>query len=323
MDASTSSELPGLSNPSSSPKLAWRSTLPQRATLLQSLRHTLDTAGFIEVETPVRIPAPANEPHILPPASGRAFLRASPELQMKQLVALGLHQIYQIGPCFRAGERGDHHNPEFTMLEWYRGNSSYKTILGDLKSLLVQACIAVQGAYSFSYQGQTIDLASTWTQLTVQEAFLRFAGWDPLEHFDAERFDIDMALKVEPNLPRNQPCVLIDYPAQAASLARLCPHDTRVAERWEVYVGGLEICNAYGELVDAQEQRQRFLAAQSEKQQLGETAFDLDEEFLTALDSMPPSGGAALGVDRLAMLLLDEPDIARVRSFCPPIGHLW
>ena len=120
-------------------------TLPARATLLRSLRATLDDAGFIEVETPVRIPAPANEPHIIPPPSGGAFLRASPELQMKQLVALGLHRIYQLGPCFRAGERGDRHNPEFTLLEWYRGHSDVLAILGDLKKLVCDAAAAVCG----------------------------------------------------------------------------------------------------------------------------------------------------------------------------------
>lgn len=300
----------------------WLATLPARAQLLRSLRATLDDAGFVEVETPVRIAAPANEPHIVPPPSGRAFLRASPELQMKQLVALGLPRIYQLGPCFRAGERGDRHNPEFTMLEWYRGQSDYLAILGDLKKLVCDAAAAVRGCHAITYRGVDIDLAGAWEKIPVREAFRRFAGWDPVEAFDAERFDIDMALKVEPALPRDRPCVLIDYPAPAASLARLRADDPRVAERWEAYIGGLELCNAYGELVDGAEQRARFEAARAEKQALGETAFDLDETFLAALDRMPPSGGAALGVDRLAMLLLDAPRIDDVRAFCPPVGML-
>ncbi|MGI5870123.1 MAG: amino acid--tRNA ligase-related protein [Kiritimatiellia bacterium] len=298
-------------------------TLPARATLLRSLRATLDDAGFVEVETPVRIPAPANEPHIIPPPSGGAFLRASPELQMKQLVALGLHRIYQIGPCFRAGERGDRHNPEFTMLEWYRGHSDALAILGDLKKLVCAAAAAVCGSHTITWQGAAIDLAGAWEKIPVRDAFRRFAGWDPVDAFDAGRFDLDMALKVEPSLPRDRPCVLVDYPAQAASLARLRADDPRVAERWEAYIGGLEICNACGELVDAAEQRARFEAARAEKQALGETAFALDEAFLASLARMPPSGGAALGVDRLAMLLLDAPAIDHVRPFCPPIGDLW
>ena len=301
----------------------WLTTLPARALLLRSLRATLDEAGFVEVETPVRIPAPANEPRILPPPSGRAFLRASPELQMKPLVALGLTRIYQIGPCFRAGERGDRHNPEFTMLEWYRGHADYFAVLGDLKKLLCDAAAAVCGCHEITCRGTAIDLAGSWEKIPVREAFRRFAGWDPIESFDAQRFDLDMALKVEPALPRDRPCVLIDYPAQAASLARLRADDPRLAERWEAYVGGLELCNAYGELIDAAEQRARFEAARAEKLALGETAFDLDEEFLAALARMPPSGGAALGVDRLAMLLLDAPAIDDVRAFCPPVGNLW
>jgi len=301
----------------------WLTTLPARALLLRSLRATLDEAGFVEVETPVRIPAPANEPHILPPPSGRAFLRASPELQMKPLVALGLPRIYQIGPCFRAGERGDRHNPEFTLLEWYRGRADYLAVLGDLKKLLRDAAVAVCGSHEITYRGTAIDLAGSWEKIPVREAFRRFAGWDPIDNFDAERFDLDMALKVETALPRDRPCVLIDYPAQTASLARLRADDPRVAERWEAYVGGLEICNAYGELVDAAEQRARFEAARAEKRALGETAFDLDEDFLAALSRMPPSGGAALGVDRLAMLLLDATAIDDIRAFCPPIGSLW
>lgn len=301
----------------------WLATLPARALLLRSLRATLDEAGFVEVETPVRIPAPANEPHIQPPPSDRAFLRASPELQMKSLVALGLHRIYQIGPCFRAGERGERHNPEFTMLEWYRGNSDYLAILGDLKKLVCDAAAAVCGSLEIAYRGTTIDLAGSWEKIPVREAFRRFAGWDPIERFDAERFDLDMALKVEPALPRDRPCVLIDYPAQAASLAQLRADDPRLAERWETYIGGLELCNAYGELVDAAEQRARFEAARAEKQALGETVFNLDEAFLAALSHMPPSGGAALGVDRLAMLLLDAATIDDVRAFCPPVGNLW
>lgn len=301
----------------------WLHSLPARATLLRALRATLDSAGFIEVETPVRIPAPANEPYILPPPSGNAFLRSSPELQMKRLLALGFKKIYQLGPCFRTGERGNKHNPEFTMLEWYRANANDRTILGDLKKLICDAAASVNGTYTLSFQGTEIDLAGTWELITVRDAMKRFAGWDPVTHFDADRFDFDMAEKIEPALPKDRPCVLVDYPAPAASLARLQPDDDTVAQRWEAYIGGLELCNAYGELTDSIEQRRRFEAARAKKIAVGETPMPLDEDFLTALHNMPPAGGAALGVDRLAMLLLDIPDIADVRAFCPPVGQCW
>jgi lysyl-tRNA synthetase class 2 len=298
-------------------------TLPRRAEVLRSIRMTLDEAGFTEVETPIRIPAPANEPHINPPQSGNAFLRASPELQMKRLISLGLERIYQIGACFRTNERGDRHNPEFTMLEWYRSNSDYRMLIGDIKKIIVDAACNVCGSTTIVFDGREIDLSMSWEIITVRDAFKQFAGWDPLENFDAERFHFDMAMKVEPALPKDHPCILMDYPHQEASLARLSEEDERVAERWEAYIGGMELCNAFSELVDTETQRIRFEEARAEKIRLNETPMPIDENFMSALGAMPPSAGAALGVDRLAMLLLDKQDIASVRPFCQLIGNLY
>ena len=205
--------------------------LPRRAALLRSLRATLDAAGFVEVETPVRIAAPANEPFIRPPASGDRFLRASPELQMKRLLAAGVPRPYQIGPCFREGERGARHSPEFTMLEWYRAPGTYLEILADLEALVRDAARDVAGSERVAFGGAEVDLAREWERIPVREAYRRWAGWDPVEAWDAARFDEDMALSIEPALPRDRACVLIDYPAPAASLARLSPADPRVAER--------------------------------------------------------------------------------------------
>ena len=304
---------------------ALAANLPRRASMVRALRAALDADGFVEVETPVRIPAPANEPHIVPPASGRAFLRASPELQMKRLLAAGMERIYQIGPCFREGERGDRHAPEFTMLEWYRAPGGYGEILRDCEALVLAAAAALHGAGSarVPFRGGSLDLAAPWERVPVREAYRRWAGWDPVESWDADRFDLDMALKVEPALPRDRAVVLDGYPAAAASLARLSPDDTRVAERWEAYLGGMEIANAFGELVDPAEQRRRFEAARAEKIACGETPMPIDGDFLDDLARMPPAGGAALGVDRLAMVLLDAPDIDSVRAFLPPVGALW
>ncbi len=304
---------------------ALAASLPRRAAMVRALRAALDEGGFVEVETPVRIPAPANEPHIRPPASGRAFLRASPELQMKRLLAAGLGRLYQIGPCFREGERGDRHAPEFTMLEWYRAPGGWEDVLRDAERLVLSAAAALHGAGAarVPFRGGSLDLAAPWERVPVREAYRRWAGWDPVEAWDAERFDLDMALKVEPALPRDRAVVLFGYPAQAASLARLSPEDPRVAERWELYLGGMEIANAFGELADPAEQRRRFEAAREEKIACGETPMPLDEDFLADLAHMPPAGGAALGVDRLAMVLLDAPDIDSVRAFLPPVGALW
>lgn len=274
--------------------------LSERARVLRAIRAFFDARGFTEVETPVRIPAPAPEPHIDCPPSGNWFLRASPELQMKKLLAAGMERIYQIGPCFRAGEKGRRHSPEFTMLEWYRANADYSQIAVDAEELLVEVL--------------TRDHADV-QRITVREAYLRWAGWDPVETWDQDRFDFDMATKIEPNLPK-EPLFLTDYPAPAASLARLKSDDPRVAERWELYVDGIELANAFTELIDPVEQRRRFELAREERRALGEADYPLDEEFLGALARMPPSGGVALGVDRLVMLACGASSITDVQCGC-------
>ena len=301
-----------------------RFTLERRSKILRTVRDFFDALGFIEVETPVRIPAPAQETHIDAPPSGRAWLRASPELHMKRLLTEGFEKIYQIGPCFRSGECGRRHNPEFTMLEWYRTGADYLDILADTEALVSAVFMALFGKTTLSYRGATIQLAGPWTRLTVSDAYRRWAGWDPSQRWDADRFDTDMIARIEPALPRATPCVLIDYPAPAASLARLKPGDARVAERWEVYIGGLEIANAYSELCDGTAQRARFNEAARERQALGKDVYPLDEPFLNALErGMPPCGGIALGLDRLVMLACDADDIAEVRAFCQRPGSCY
>ncbi len=274
--------------------------LSERARVLREIRAFFDVRGFTEVETPVRIPAPAPEPHIDCPPSDDWFLRASPELQMKKLLAAGMERIYQIGPCFRAGEKGSRHSPEFTMLEWYRANADYSDIARDAEELLAEVL-----------KRDHADVQ----RLTVREAYVRWAGWDPVETWDQDRFDFDMATKIEPNLPK-EPLFLTDYPAPAASLARLKSDDPRVAERWELYVDGIELANAFTELIDPVEQRRRFELAREERRALGEADYPLDEEFLNALVQMPPSGGVALGVDRLVMLACGASSIAEVQCHC-------
>ena len=292
----------------------------RRAGIIRAVRAFFDDRGFVEVETPSRILAPAPEPQIDAPPSGRAFLRASPELQMKLLLCAGYPKIYQLGPCFRLGECGRRHNPEFTLLEWYRAGADYLQMLSDTEELLA----ALTGD-SITRRNIRIDLRPPWPRVSVREAFVRWAGWDPVAHWDADRFDMDLVSKVEPSLPVDRPCVLIDYPEPAASLARLKPGDPKVAERWEVYIGGIELANAYSELCDAAAQRLRFEEAAAERRALGKAEYPLDEDFLKALESpgMPPCGGIALGVDRLVMLFLDASDIAEVRQFCQRPGEIF
>lgn len=288
-----------------------------RARILRAIRAFFDDAGFVEVETPVRIPAPAQEVTIDCPASGRAFLRASPELQMKRLLCDGCQKIYQIGPCFRENECGSRHNPEFTLLEWYRAGSDYLQMLRDTRGLLARVARDVPPPGG-------ISLAEPWFVIPVREAYRRWAGWDPAEAWDEERFDRDMVEKVEPSLPRGRPAVLMDYPAPAASLAKLKDGDERVAERWEVYLDGIELANAYSELCDPGEQRARFEAAAAARRALGKADYPMDEAFFDGLRrGMPPSGGIALGVDRLVMLFLGVRDIRQARLFCQSPGFLY
>jgi lysyl-tRNA synthetase class 2 len=274
---------------------------------LRALRSWFDNRGFLEVQTPLLLKTPALELHIDAISAQGGYLRTSPEFHMKRLLAAGFEKIYQLGPCFRRGERGDRHNPEFTMLEWYRVNADYNDILADCRSLLVH--VSENGAAPFS-ENVTATLRRDWRIMTVSEAFQKWAGWDPVAKWDADRFNLDLVEKVEPALPREVPVVLKDYPAAAAALSRRKPPvpggkpgQPDVAERWELYIGGLELANAYSELTDAAEQEARFRECAEQRRALGKEVYPLDEEFLSALRAgLPPCGGIAFGVDRLVML---------------------
>ncbi len=290
--------------------------LALRARVRRAIREFFDARGFLEVETPVRIPAPALERHIDAVPSGAAWLRTSPELHMKRLLAAGCERIYQMGPCFRAGERGDRHHPEFTLLEWYRAGAGYLDLLADTRELLAAVAVAAIGRAAIATRAGRLALAAAWEAITVSAAFRRWAGWDPVAAFDEQRFEADLVAKVEPRLPTDRPAVLMDYPAAAAALARRKPDDPRVAERWELYLGGLELANAFSELTDAVEQRARFEACAAARRAAGLPVYPLDEAFLAALAAeMPPSAGIALGIDRLVMLLAGAATFDEVLPF--------
>lgn len=291
-----------------------------RSRLLHATRSFFHERGFLEVETPVRLRAPALEAHIDPEPSGDHWLRTSPELHMKRLLAAGHEKIFQLGPCFRRGERGDRHHPEFTMLEWYRAHADYTDILADTKALLAHLAGAADRldraeSSELTYQGRKISLLPRWERITVRDAFMQWAGWDPVAQWDEDRFNLDLVEKVEPSLPRDVPVVLTDYPTPAAALARRKPDHPEVAERWELYIGGLELANAYSELTDPVEQRARFEEAARVRRARGKDVYPLDEDFLSALERMPPSGGIALGFDRLVMLFADVPTLDYVIAF--------
>ena len=274
--------------------------LKRRADIVRRIRAFFDARGFLEVETPVRIAAPAPECHIdCPPVATGGFLRASPELQMKKLLAQdGIDRIYQMGPCFRDGERGARHNPEFTMLEWYRKGATDRDIAADLMALLDSLCASAT--------------RREITTLTVRDAYRKFAGWDPWTDWDADRFDVDMATKIEPAIKALGGGVfLTGYPPACASLATVADG---VAARWEFYWDGMELANCFTELCDADEQRRRFAAARAERRTLGEADYPLDEDFFAALPKIGSAAGVALGVDRLVMVLTGAATIAAARG---------
>lgn len=277
-----------------------------RSETLFAIRRFFHGRGYLEVETPVRLPAPALETHIDAEPSGDWFLRTSPEFHMKRMLAEGHDKIFQIGPCFRRGERGDIHHPEYTMLEWYRTGTDYLGILQETKELLAGVGVS----------------ANEWQIMTVSEAFQRHAGWDPSDpsdrsgSFDHARFDLDLVDKVEPSLPKDRPVVLIDYPIAAGAFARSKPGAPHLAERWELYLNGIEIANAYSELIDADEQIARLANIAQERKRLGKPVYPADEAFIAALKSgLPPCGGIALGIDRLIMVLTGATTLDQVITF--------
>ena len=277
--------------------------LRKRAAIIREMRRFFDEAGFVEVSTPVRLRAPAPEPHIDCPVCDKGtYLRASPELQMKKLLAAGLDLIYQIGPCFREGEIGSRHHPEFTMIEWYRKGADYLAIADDLEGLLPQLGVPWRAGEG-----------GVFHRIKVRDAYSRYAGWDPWAEWNQDRFDFDMATKIEPALKELGGGVfLMDYPVQAASLARVRGD---AAERWEFYLDGVELANCFTELCDGDEQRRRFEAAKAERKKLGESDYPLDEEFLALLPQIGSAAGVALGVDRLVAALIGIKTISGVMSW--------
>ncbi|MGA1194176.1 MAG: EF-P lysine aminoacylase EpmA [Kiritimatiellia bacterium] len=271
-----------------------------RSEMTFAMRRFFHERGYLEVETPVRLPAPALETHIDAEPSGDWFLRTSPEFHMKRMLAAGHDKIFQIGPCFRRGERGDLHHPEYTMLEWYRAGADYESIMEETRELLFAAC----------------GISGDWLIMNVSDAFLQHAGWDPAREFDAVRFDMDLVDKVEPSLPKDRPVVLKDYPIEAGAFARPKPGAPHLAERWELYLRGVEIANAYSELIDADEQLARLESIARERRRMGKPVYPTDKQFIQAIKSgLPPCGGIALGIDRLAMVMAGATTLDQVMAF--------
>ena len=292
-----------------------------RARVIQAIRGFFINSGYLEVETPIRIPAPAPEANIDAIGSEGWFLHTSPELFMKRLLAAGYPRIFQVCRCFRHGERGDLHLPEFTLLEWYCAESEYTeqmALCEDLIRYVAQKFRSTIGNSGIiDYQGEKIDLAKPWQRMTVTEAFETFASISMDEALSRDQYDDAMAFEIEPRLGGIRPVFLYDYPASRGALARLKPGDHRFAERFELYIAGLELCNAFSELADPDEQRRRFEKEIADRDEAGKAVYPMPERFLKALGRMPTAAGCALGVDRLVMLFADSSSIDGVTAFVP------
>ena len=294
-----------------------QANLRLRARIIEATRQFFNNDGYLEVETPVRIPAPPPETHIEAVASGDWFLQTSPELCMKRLLAAGLPRIFQICKCFRQAERGRQHLPEMTLLEWYRRGADYQDLMNECEAFITHVARQMGSGAILDYQGRHIQLAPPWPRISVKGAFEKFASSSLAAALQNDQFDEIMVNQIEPRLSRSQPIFLIDYPACRAALARLKSEDSRYAERFELYIAGVEICNGFSELTDPVEQRARFEHERDQRRKADKPVYPLPEKFLMALQDMPSAAGNALGVDRLTMLFADAKRIDDVVTFTP------
>jgi lysyl-tRNA synthetase class 2 len=305
--------------------------LRARARILRAVRDWFEGEGFLEVDTPARVRSPGQEVHLdAVPAGDAHWLITSPEYHMKRLVADGLPRIVQIAKCWRGNETGPHHRGEFTMIEWYRANEPLEKLADDCEALLRVAASAV------GHDPTALGLGGPAVRTTVRELWAQHAGIELDGNEDAatlrakataagvvlggaEAYD-DIFYQVfldriEPRLADPGPTFVFDWPAPLAALARPKPDDARFVERFELYAGGLELANAFGELTDPVEQRRRFEDESRTRGARGKQVYPIDEDLLAALPRMPPTAGIALGFDRLVMLVLGALDIGEVVAF--------
>jgi lysyl-tRNA synthetase class 2 len=313
-----------------------RPYLLARSRIASALRAWFAKRDFVEVETAALQVSPGNETHlhafatdlIGPDGTRRSlYLRTSPEFACKKLLAAGEARVVDFARVFRNRERGALHHPEFTMLEWYRTHETYDALMDDCAAILAETARAAD-TKEFRYRDKTVDPYAAPERLTVADAFARHAGVDLLatvrngggdraalaaealrtgiaiarDDSWGDIFSRILAERVDVHLGLGRPTILYEYPLPLAALARPKPGSDKVSERFELYVCGVELANAFGELTDAAEQRTRFEAAMTEKQRIHGECYPVDEDFIDALRQMPQASGIALGFDRLVML---------------------
>ena len=293
------------------------SCLRIRAAIIQAVRAFFIGRGYLEIETPNLIPAPAPETHIDAIKAADGYLHPSPELCMKRLLSAGYSKIFQICKCYRGGERGSHHLPEFTLLEWYRAGADYMDIMKECEEMIRSVAADTGRGDRIVYMAREIDLRASWQRMTVHEAFQRYSPMPLEDALDGDRFDEIMVLHIEPGIDISRPLFLYDYPPSLAALSRIKRSDPTLAERFELYMGGLELANAFSVLTDVDEQVKRFENERERRRQLGKADYPFPDRFIKELGNMPDSAGIAFGIDRLVMLFADKETIDDVVSFTP------
>lgn len=295
------------------------SRLHLRAAYLRYIRQFFFQHEFLEVDTPVRNPILIPEATIEPIEADGFWLQTSPEQCMKRILSLGEERIFQICPCFRRHERGKHHLEEFTMLEWYRRDVDYHALMEDCKDLIlfvVQSLVA-KSQFTLPPSLSAAYFSGPWQQISVAEAFEKYSDVGLEEAIDDDLFDEIIVDKIEPQLGQDAPTFLYDYPVQMASLARVKKSDPRYAERFELYIHGVELANGFSELTDPIEQRERFEKECQEIAGHGGWKSSIPEAFLQDLERLDCAAGIAMGIDRLLMVLTGEDSLTKVVSFVP------
>ena len=314
-----------------------------RIKIIKLIREFFWSLDFVETDTPIAIKNPGQEPYLNPvpvvfyDPNGKAenfYLHTSPELAMKKLLAAGYEKIFQIVKCFRNYESfGGNHNTEFTMLEWYRAPGKYQDIMDDTENLFKFVGQKLN-KQTVKYNNKEINISGKWDRQSMKEIWQKFINInldDYLELDNLKKLAEDKKYKVddsdayediffkiflneiEPHLGNETPIFVYDFPAQMTSLSRLCEHDNRYAERFELYIGGLELANAFGELTDAGEQKERLEKDKELRGKLGKATWPVDPDFIEALQSgIAPAGGIALGVDRMVLLFTGANDLNEV-----------
>ena len=307
-----------------------------KSRILKAIRAFFDQEGFLEVDTPTLVlspdPSPFNE--VFKIEGKNLYLTPSPEFAIKKLLSLGLKNVYQITKAYRDGQENDPlHLNEFTILEWYRDNADYLDLMKDCENLINYIAKSLN-LKTLIYQKQEIDLSLPWQKISCKQAFEKYANLNLDEFLDIKNalkisknkgYQVDeknsweelyhqvFLNEVEPKFPKSQPFVLYDYPAPLAALSKIKETNLKYAERFEFYIGGLELGNGYSELTDWQEQEKRLRLDLQTRKEKGMKIFDYDREFVEALKSgIPKTAGIAVGIDRLIMLFTDCTDIHEV-----------